>query len=173
MVESCQEGPTFLDDYCDHVCYTKSNDPSALPSFNEAVSMKIGIEQFNFDPDELIIKVTGRYVLKKPELINFVIKNSRADLIARKWIYEFPDGSKQHDAYTGCFAIKVKYLEEVLDNYFQKAPTPDTPYQVGSQSVLYCIEWALGDYINQKKELLKIEYIPRLYDYLPETLGRK
>jgi hypothetical protein len=116
VVESCQSGPTFLDDFCDHVCYTKSNDPSSLTSYNEATSMKIGLQQFNFDPDEMIIKVTGRYVLEKDDFISLVKNNLDADVIARKWDdKQFADGRIQHDAYTGCFDIKVKCLHDVID----------------------------------------------------------
>ena len=171
VVESCQSGPTFLDDFCDHVCYTKSNDPSALPSYNETTSVKIGLEHFNFDHDEMIIKVTGRYVLETDEFISLVNANLDADLIARKWEDFQAGGGKQHDAYTGCFAIKVKYLHDIINNYYFKHAFES--YHIGSEVHLYAIEWALGDYIEDNKYLKKIIYIEKLYDYLPEALTRK
>ncbi len=170
VVESCQTGPTFLDEFCDHVCYTQSNDPTALPSYNEAHSMAIGLQHFNFDPDEMIIKVTGRYVLEKDEFISLVRNNLDADVIARKWDDLIYEGGVQPDAYTGCFAAKTRCLYGILDNYFKRS---SAPYKVGSEFHLYAIEWALGDYIVENENSKKIVYLPKLYDYLSEVCHRR
>lgn len=148
VVESCQKGPTFLDKYCDNVCYTKSNDTSETKSFNEVKSMLIGVEYFNFQPDDMILKVTGRYVLEDDRFISFVKGNMDADIIARIW--------NQVDAYTGYFAIKQKYFFELLDHYYHIYHT---------KSKKYAIEHALGNFINSEKKRLNVVPIPLLYDY--------
>ncbi len=155
VVESCQSGPTFLDGFCDHVCYTKSNDPSATKSVNEAVSMNIGLQYFHFDPEEMIIKITGRYVLKTNEFISMVRDHSNVDIIARVW--------NASDAYTGCYAIRVKYLEDLLNNHYLNQFSSLTEEECRA----YAIEHGLGKYIDRMKDNLNILYWPRLYDYMP------
>jgi hypothetical protein len=148
VVESCQSGPTFLDKYCEHVCYTKSNDPSQTKSFNEVNSMLIGMEYFNFEPSDMVIKVTGRYVLEDDRFIALVKKHLDADVIARRW--------SEMDAYTGYFAIKHRCFIEMLDHYYQIYNT---------ESKYYAVEHALGNYLTLNKERLKIVPLTRLYDY--------
>ncbi len=154
IVESCHKlESTFLNDYCTNVCYTKSNNPSRSKSFNEVASMRIGLQQFNFDPNDMIIKITGRYVMKTNEFIQFVKTNPKSDIIARIW--------NDADAYTGYFAIRAKYLTELLDLFLERDDATNC----------YCIEWALGQYIESMKSKLKILPIPRLY-YAPDCCNR-
>ena len=155
VVESCQKGPTYLDKYCDHVCYTQSNNPAETKSNNEINSMLIGMRYFNFDSDDMIIKVTGRYVLEDNQFILFVQANLDADVIARIWC--------GFDAYAGCFAIKLNQFINLVDHYH---------HVYNTESRIYCFEHALGNYISLNKNYLHIAPIPRLYDYLPDCLGR-
>ncbi len=153
VVESCQQGPTFLDDYCNNVCYTNSNNPSITKSYNEALSMNIGLNYFKFGPEDMIIKVTGRYALETDEFIRLVSNNSDADAIIRAW--------NQHDAYTGIYAIRAKYFSDFLNNhYLNYMDIPEKQY--------YAIEHGLGNYVTiMAAKGLKIVYLPRVYDYLP------
>lgn len=148
VVESCQAGPTFLDEYCEHVCYTSSNDPSQSKSYNEVNSMLIGMKYFNFESEDRVIKVTGRYVLEDGRFISFVKNHLDADVIARRW--------NEADAYTGYFAIKHKYFIELLRHYYQA-------YTAGMKN--YAIEHALGNYLTLNKHRLHIVHIPQLYNY--------
>lgn len=148
VVESCQQGPTYLDQYCDHVCYTKSNNKNETKSNNEVNSMLIGMKYFNFDIDDMIIKVTGRYVLEDDQFISLVKNNLEADIIARIW--------NEKDAYTGYFAIKMKHLINMLNHYYDVYNT---------KNKYYAVEHALGDYITLNKNHLYVIPIPKLYNY--------
>ena len=157
VIESIANGPTFLDDYCKNVCYTHSNNTSILNrGINEAISMKIGLKYFNFEPGTMVIKFTGRYQLKSDEFIKFVAEHMDADVIARAW--------KDNDAYTALFAMKIEYFLDFLDNYidYQKwisysASVFPTPFEI-----------YFGSYITKiKKEGAKIVYLEKLYDYMP------
>lgn len=152
LVESVAPGPTFLDEYCNHVCYTHSNNTTfKSKGLNEALSMLIGLKKFKFDPNDTIIKFTGRYQLASDEFIRLAEDNPDADAIVRAW--------NTWDAYTALFAMKTKYLLDFLENYidYKKLHYVD-----------FCIEHLFGSYIEKmKQEGAKIIYIPRVYDYLP------
>lgn len=124
--------------------------------------MLIGMEYFNFAPEDMIIKITGRYVLKTDEFISLVKKNSEADIIARVW--------NNSDAYTGCFAIKAKHLRTFLiDYYFPMICAQKNQNRCIGNSI---IEHAFGHYISLMKNTLNIVYWPKLPEYLPEACGR-
>lgn len=151
LVESIASGPTFLDEYCNHVCYTHSNNASLVNyGINEAVSLNIGLQRFNFDPEDMIIKLTGRYPLESDEFIRLVEKNLDADVIARVW--------NEDDVCTGLFAIRLKYFLDFLNNYVDHARMDK--YNIP-------LEHYFGSYVTKiKKEGAKIVYLPRMYDYI-------
>lgn len=155
VVESCQEGPTYLDEYCDHVCYTHSNKSLESKSYNEVVSMDIGMRYFDFKPDDLVLKVTGRYILEDRRFINFVENHADADIIARIW--------SQIDAFTGYFAIRKNVFDQLIDCYYH------TYYTVSKDCL---IEHVLGNFITLHKECLSIVALSKLYDYPLAHLGR-
>lgn len=152
LIESCATGPTFLDQYCSRICYTKTNNP-ALSNYgiNEAISLLVGLKYFNFSPDDIIIKFTGRYSLESDEFIELVKKNPKADAIVRAW----NDG----DAYTALFAIKLKYFFDFLEN--------DIDFNSMAQKNIP-LEHCFGKYITKiRNQGANIIYLKRLYDYLP------
>lgn len=155
VVESCKEGPTYLDEYCEHVCYTRSNNPLESKSNNEIVSMVIGMRYFDFKPDDLILKVTGRYILEDRRFIHFVEEHADAHVIARIW--------NDADAFTGYFAIRKETFDRLIDHYYDV-------YHSGSKN--YLIEHALGNFIRLNCDALNIVALPRLYDYQFAHLGR-
>jgi hypothetical protein len=151
IVESCSpQSPTFLDNYSKHVLYTKSNNPTHSKSGNEAHSMLIGLKHFNFDPEDMIIKLTGRYTLESDEFIRLVAKNLDADVIIRAW--------NDSDAYTGLFAMRAKYLMDFIYGLDIE--------RMGKQPI--AIEHAIGAYVTKmRQDGKKVIYLARVYDYLP------
>lgn len=151
LVESIANGPTYLDEYCKHVCYTHSNDASLVNyGINEAISLKIAFKEFNFDPDTMIVKLTGRYPLENDEFINIVEQNLDADVIARTW--------HEGDACTGLFAIRFKYFIDFLENHidFKKMEKFGTP-----------LEHYFGAYITKiKKDGAKIVHLKKMYSFI-------
>lgn len=152
VVESCQPGPTFLDSYCDHVCYTHSNNPEYCKSWNEVQSMRIGFSHFNFKPDDMIIKITGRYVLQTDDFIKLVKKNLSADGICRLW--------GPGDAYSGLFALKTSVFLDMIDNHY-------IPHASTLDRGNYALEHGLGNYISYENDQLKMVFWPRIPSYLP------
>ena len=151
LVESIANGPTFLDEYCNHICYTHSNDASLVNyGINEAISLIMAFKEFNFDPDTMIVKLTGRYPLENDEFIKIVEQNMDADIIARTW--------HEGDACTGLFAIRLKYFVDFLTNHidFKTMEACSIP-----------LEHFFGAYITKiEKDGAKIVRLKRMYDFI-------
>ena len=97
----------------------------------------------------MILKLTGRYYLEKPEFIELIEQNPDADAVVRAWA---PD-----DVYTGAFAMRYNYLIHLLSNI---------DYNDMAKREL-AIEWKVGAYVTaMKNNGSKIVYLPRVYDYL-------
>ena len=115
----------------------------------------IGMNHFGFDPDEMIIKITGRYTMTDDRFIQFVKENSHADIIARIW--------NDKDAYTGYFALKAKYLDQLIHQFFYEHD------HLSSESL---IELVFGRFLSSRKEDLRIIPIERR-EYGFEALRRR
>lgn len=118
IIEACKSGPTFLDEYSNFVYYPNVNNPSLGKGFNEALSMLKGCEYFEFDDDDWIIKLTGRYYFADDYFVRLVEDNTDADAIVRTWSKEVP--GQKGSIFTGCFAMKYKYLKEMLIGYLRE-----------------------------------------------------
>ncbi len=108
VVESCTQGPTFLDDYATYVFYAKTNNPKLRnKGVNEALSMLACFRFFHFDDDDIIIKLTGRYCFHSDKFLKLIEQNQSIDIFVKK----FDDGQ----IFTGCFAMRYKYLKHMLE----------------------------------------------------------
>jgi len=113
IVEACKERPTFFDDYSCNVLYPNENLPDVDKGVNEARSVLAICEHFNFKDDDMVVKITGRYCLQDDYFIRFVETYSNADIIFKWW-------AKGGLVFTGCFAMKYKYLKKMLIGYILK-----------------------------------------------------
>ena len=108
VVESCVQGPTFLDYYATHVFYAQTNNPTLRnKGINEALSMLACFSFFQFDDDDMIVKLTGRYCFHSDKFLKCVERNQNIDIFIKK----FDDGQ----IFTGCFAMRYKYLKHMLE----------------------------------------------------------
>jgi len=103
VVEALQEqGPTYLDDYTPNVFYSQKNDPDIYPGFNENRTLLDALYHFNFDPDDMIIKITGRDYLTSNEFIEHVKQHPKYNAVFksrdRSWLR------------TELFAMRCKHL---------------------------------------------------------------
>lgn len=156
MVESCQKGPTELDQYCENICYAQTQI-WGLTNYGEieARSIQAALNYFDFDDEDIIIKFTGKYELQSTEFTDLVNNNLDADVIARMW--------SSFDVYTVLFAMKAKHLRS-----FFKILNYDDMRKGGA------LEHILGSYITQlENEGKKIVRWPRVSNYLPTTSGRR
>ncbi len=111
IVEALKKhGPTFLDDYSNHVFYATTNNPNLRnKGINEAQTMLEAIGYFNFNPEDMILKMTGRYRFISDRFLKLVENSSDYDAIIK---IHWPTAQ----AYTLGFAMKCKYLQEMLQN---------------------------------------------------------
>jgi hypothetical protein len=112
VAESCVAGPTFFDDYTKNVCYTMSNDDTLRnKGVNESVSMLKGLESWNFDDNDIVLKLTGRYFLLSDEIIRLLEDDEDVDALAR---FEVMDRSS---VLTGCYAMRCGLMKEMYNSY--------------------------------------------------------
>jgi hypothetical protein len=107
IVESCSQGPTFLNDLSENVFYSQSNIAWLRnKGINEALSMLFFLEQCDFDDNDIIVKFTGRYIFTSNQFLNIVASHPEIDAFVRF----NPFG----EVYESCYALRFKYLKEML-----------------------------------------------------------
>ena len=109
VVESLKkQGPTFLENYSKHVFYSTVNNPSAKDNgVNEANTMLEGSYYFDFDPEDMIIKLTGRHHFISDDFLRLVENNTDYDAIVKI----LPHAPIMHCI---CFAMKCKHFQEMF-----------------------------------------------------------
>jgi hypothetical protein len=101
-----KKGPTFLDAYCNNVFYATTNNASLRnKGINEALTLNEALYYFNFDDDDIIIKMTGRYFPLSDYFFNLIKNNLDYDA----FFFLTPSG----DFTTLAFAMRCKYLKEM------------------------------------------------------------
>lgn len=109
IVEALKKhGPTFLNEHCNHVFYSKANNSSFRNhGINEALTFYDALNHFKFDDDDMIIKMTGRYLLLSDSFFIIAKNNSHYDAIV-----------KQLDPtcfYTSLIAMKCKHWKKMIE----------------------------------------------------------
>ena len=103
-----KKGPTFLDQYCTKVFYAQSNNPNLRnKGVNEASTMLEAFNYFDFDDEDMIIKLTGRYYFESTLLFQRIEKNPDYDAFVKS---HYPG-----EFFTGCFAMRYKYFKHMLE----------------------------------------------------------
>ncbi len=142
-----KNGPTFLDSYSRNVFYATVNNPNLRNNgINEAKTLLEGCEHFKFGPEDIIIKLTGRYHLMSDFLFKIVENNPDYDAFVKI--------NQDGTACTFGFAMKYKYLKEMLENI---------DYDVIERQMI-SIEYRVADYIKikNKEDNFKIYYLEKL-----------
>lgn len=106
--------PSFFDEYTQHVYYSNVNNPKLVnKGVNEARSMMEGFDFYEFDDDDMIVKLTGRYRLISRDFLQIVEDHPEVDVFVKcDPGYPKPLGK----VFTGCFAIRYKFFKELLEN---------------------------------------------------------
>lgn len=115
VFEACHpQSPSFFEDYTNLVCYTRVNDYSLRnKGVNEAKSLVEGFKFFQFQDDDMIIKLTGRYWFYSPEFLQIVENHPEVDAFGR--FTPEHDPARKH-MITGCFAMRYKLFKEMLES---------------------------------------------------------
>lgn len=145
-----KQGPTFLDNYSKNVFYSSMNNPKFRNhGINEAMTLYEGVCHFNFAPEDMIIKFTGRYHLLTDSFIKLVENNLDYDAIVR-----FDVGRNKSRICSGGFAMKCKYFKEMCEKM-------DCAKM---ENKLIILEVEMGNYLKSKQnaENFKVLYVDKI-----------
>ncbi len=140
-------GPTFLNEHCKNVFYSTANNPRFKNNgINEARTLHEASHHFKFAPDDMIIKLTGRYQLINDSFFKLVKDNPDTDVFVRV--------NEYGDVFTLCYAMRCKYFQEM---YAQM------DYEKMERQWIN-VEREVGNYIKRKKQQgnFKVIYVEKL-----------
>lgn len=148
IVESCSSNSfSFLNEWSNHVFYSSSNNPTIKnKGVNEGKSLLLGLNNFNFKDNDLIIKLTGRYFFEKDTFIQLVENNPHVDAFVKM--------DEHGQVFTGCFAMRNLYLKKFYQGLdFLKM-----------EKEMINIEKLMANYISKiEKEGAKIKRVNNLH----------
>jgi hypothetical protein len=116
IVENSKDNESYLDVFNCDVVYTNDNstlidgDTILHKGTRELIDIRKVIEKFNIVDDAMVIKMTGRYLLFKPDFFTKVLDNPDKDAIFRPYnvcTYETGDT----DIVLGLFALRCKFFK--------------------------------------------------------------
>lgn len=108
VVESCVTGPTFLDELGAKVIYAQCNDPRyGNKGINEAKALLAVLDLFS--ESDMILKITGRYLITNTVLIDLLQQNPLCDAIVK-----YDRTVRIPFALTGCFVMRCGLLRQFL-----------------------------------------------------------
>lgn len=142
------QGPTFLENYSDKVIYTGVNDARLRnKGVNEARSLAAGFKKCNFNDNDIILKLTGRYYFLSDALLNIIDNNEHIDAFVKV--------DRYGQVFTGCYAMRYKLFKDMLGQL---------DYTRMEQKMIN-IEFEVARYLKRviKRKGVKVMYI--------ETLG--
>lgn len=119
---SCNDGKSFLDVFKCDVLYTKDNHFEECEynkqkwllhkGINELRDIKKVIEKYNIQDDDMIIKLTGRYLLFQDDIFQMVLKNPTRDAFL-KYYNVCTNEHTDNNMVLGFFALRCKYFKVV------------------------------------------------------------
>ncbi len=109
IVESGGDTPlSFFEDYCDQVFYANTNNLRLVnKGVNESKAILKALDFYEFDDEDIIVKLTGRYWFNNDDFLKFLEAHPEADAIARR----LDDTSRGIS--TGCFAMRSKFFKRM------------------------------------------------------------
>lgn len=108
IIESTPIKRSFFDKLSSQVLYPQTNDPTIQNiGVNEVMAIKKCIPFLPFNDEDIVIKLTGRYLLYDNFLLNTILQHPECDAFA-KWI--------GNEVFTGCIALRWKHFKQALDS---------------------------------------------------------
>ena len=130
VVESYKTRPTFLDLLSDKVWYAKNDDTGLRnKGVKEAKALLNFFENNKFDDDDIIVKITGRYVFLDNKFLKYIADHQEYDAFVK-----YVTSEKVLDMHTACFAMRYKYFLEFLRHLNLEK----------MEREMICIEWELA-----------------------------
>lgn len=120
IIEATNTGSSFFDEISKQVLYPqKNNDLLRNKGVNETMSMRTSLPYLPFRDEDIVIKLTGRYLLYDRSFID-IIEATSSDYDAYV-CYGKHFVSRNH-IFTGCFAMRWKYFKQIINEMdFEKA----------------------------------------------------
>jgi hypothetical protein len=143
-----KQGPTFLEDYTKNVFYATVDNPRLRnKGINEALTLLEGFLHFGFDPEDMIIKMTGRYHLLSDFFLKLVENNPDYDAVVK-----FDYVGQVH---TLGFAMRCKYFIDMFTHIDYNA----------MERNFTNIEEEVGKYVRRSMEngTMKVFVVDKLY----------
>lgn len=118
IVETILSGGSFMEELTDNVYYTNVNNSNLKnKGVNELLSLKKFFDMVDFDEDEKLLKITGRYLLLSDHFINFC-DGTNYNNIGKKT-------KDQIQIFTGCFQTRYgifnRFINTVNYNVIEKS----------------------------------------------------
>ena len=129
IVENSTVSPTYLENFQHNdkyipVLYTSNNDRNIKnKGATELLDLKDAIQHFNIKDDDMIIKLTGRYIIKSPLFFKEVIKHPEVSAFV-KFFNVYTKQFIQTDSVLGLYAVRaslLRYWSHLTMNYYPSA----------------------------------------------------
>ncbi len=149
IIEATNTNSSFFDSLSTKVLYPqRHNDALRNKGVNEIMSMRASLPYLPFQDDDIVIKITGRYLLKNRLFIDMV-KATASTYDA--WGVFGKHFTKEPDLFTGCFAMRWKHLKKIIEEMDLEAAERD----------YIAIEILFGDFL--RNEHLRVDKLRNLY----------
>jgi hypothetical protein len=128
IVENNGKRETYLDNFYHHhrqhvkVFYTENNKQQfKSKGANELVDIKEVIEKYGIEDDDMVIKLTGRYLAISPKFFRDVLENENNFDAFVKFFGTCSLQFEPYDCILGCYAMRAKFIklfnQYSIDNY--------------------------------------------------------
>jgi hypothetical protein len=126
---------SFFEEYSDHVIHTNTNDLRLRnKGVNEAISVLKALQSFDFDDEDILVKLTGRYLLEDDYFLKYIENHPECDAFAR---YLTPCDPPKIKIVAGCFAMRGKYFKQCFRGFdFEKMETEEIDIEQTVQEFL-------------------------------------
>lgn len=142
IVENNGEEDTYLNSLNCEIFYTNNNLlPTGNKGIKELQDIFDCIQKYNIEDDDLIVKMTGRYLLHNESKFMTELKKldeTKYDCILKYGAYFSPSKTQVHDCITGLICMKCSYVKKIV------MPTE-----------FECVEWKWADatYLMDDKKI--------------------
>lgn len=111
IIEATNVQSTYFDGLVQHVFYPNQNDLSLNnQGVNEARSIIPILELLPFDDEDIVVKLTGRYLLYERKFLDTLEENLNYDAYV-KWV------TNGQEILCGCFGMKWKYFKHMFSSW--------------------------------------------------------
>jgi len=157
IIEATNVNHSFFDRISSRVLYPQVHDSTYKnKGCNELLSMRAAANQLPFEEEDVVIKITGRYFLYRPDFIKTIMDQPEYDVYVKQWPKKGMTANPilQRDVretiFTGCFAMKWRHFKDMLDSINEK----------NLEKEMKCIEEAVAEYIQERQlNMLAVEKI--------------